>query len=87
MKDFLGYSVDEVAVRSGLCMLKLSLAITLQKHVQETKGSLARTMALQVLLNTLEGRGRRACLSENRDIFFRRQLRAPHCKERGCMTS
>ena len=45
MKEFLGNSVDEVAVRTGLCMLELSLSIMLTKH-PKTKGSLA--MALHV---------------------------------------
>ena len=35
MKEFLGYSVDEVAVRTSLCMLKLSLGITLPKQVEK----------------------------------------------------
>ena len=40
MKEFLGYSVDEVAIRTRLCMLKLSLATTLRI----TKGSLAMAL-------------------------------------------
>ena len=46
MKEFLGYSVNEVAV--GTLILKLSPAITLPKYVQKQKGSLAKTMALHV---------------------------------------
>ena len=45
MKEFLGYSVDEVAVRTGLCMLKLS-RYHATKTRAKTNGSLA--MALHV---------------------------------------
>ena len=43
-KEFLGYSVDEVAQ----AYVKLSPAIKLPKHVQNEKGPLAKTTALQV---------------------------------------
>ena len=45
MKEFLGYSVDEMAQAN---VDSLSLGITIPKHVQKQKGLLAKTMALDV---------------------------------------